>query len=274
MKLKLLPWLLGLGCSAVLAAPPSVLGCLIEPDQVADLGSPVVGVLSAVRVDRGDRVKKGQHLATLNAGVEAAQVAVADLRATGDADVLAAQAAHEFALQKFRRTESLVARKYLSQQALEQARSEYEVAAQKVAQAREQQQVRSREAGLARAQLAQRSLLSPFDGVVVERYFQLGERVEEKPVFKLARIHPLRVEVVVPAERYGSIAAGQIARISPQLPGFAARMATVTRVDKVLDAASNSFRVRLTLPNADHALPAGLRCQADFGRPAPAAPLR
>ena len=40
--------------------------------------------------------------------------------------------------------------------------------------------------------------------------------------------------------------------------------ATVRHVDRVLDAASNSFRVRLTLPNPHYRLPAGLRCKADL----------
>ncbi len=40
--------------------------------------------------------------------------------------------------------------------------------------------------------------------------------------------------------------------------------ATVSHVDRVLDAASNSFRVRLSLPNPGYALPAGLRCKADL----------
>ena len=40
--------------------------------------------------------------------------------------------------------------------------------------------------------------------------------------------------------------------------------ARVTRVDKVLDAASNTFRVRLALPNPGHKLPAGSRCKIDL----------
>ena len=35
-------------------------------------------------------------------------------------------------------------------------------------------------------------------------------------------------------------------------------------VDRVLDAASNTFRVRLSLPNDGNKLPAGLRCKADL----------
>jgi multidrug efflux pump subunit AcrA (membrane-fusion protein) len=47
--------------------------------------------------------------------------------------------------------------------------------------------------------------------------------------------------------------------------------ATITLVDKVIDAASNTFRVRLQLSNPGQALPAGLRCKIDFSNGADAA---
>ncbi len=51
------------------------------------------------------------------------------------------------------------------------------------------------------------------------------------------------------------------------------RVATVAVVDKVIEGASNTFRARLSLPNANNALPAGLRCKADLStQDVPAAP--
>ena len=44
--------------------------------------------------------------------------------------------------------------------------------------------------------------------------------------------------------------------------------ATVSLVDKVLDAASGTFRVRMLLPNPDGRIPAGLRCKVEFNAPA------
>lgn len=38
----------------------------------------------------------------------------------------------------------------------------------------------------------------------------------------------------------------------------------VTVVDRVVDAASGTFGVRLALPNADYRLPAGLKCKVRF----------
>jgi hypothetical protein len=48
------------------------------------------------------------------------------------------------------------------------------------------------------------------------------------------------------------------------MPNAAPVTATVTLVDKVLDAASGTFRVRMRLPNRDGSVPAGLRCKVEF----------
>ena len=92
----------------------------------------------------------------------------------------------------------------------------------------------------------------------------MGERVEEKPLLRVVKIDPLRIEAILPSALYGNIPTGSTARIQPELPNAAAVTATVTLVDKVMDAASGTFRVRLTLPNPDGAIPAGMRCKAEF----------
>ena len=238
-------------------------GCLIEPDRVADVGSQVVGLVEQLHVDRGDTVKRGQTLVSLRADIERANVVVADTRSRVNADVLAAQASLDLAEQKVRRAEALVAQDFISSQSVEQARGEAEVARQKVKQANSQQQIWIKERTVAEAQLAVRHVRSPYAGVVVERYVNLGERVEERPMMRIAVVNPLRVELLVPTALYGKLSKGDTISVLPELPGAIAVTATVRQVDTVLDAASNSFRVRLSLPNPGNKLPAGLRCKAD-----------
>jgi len=254
--------------------PARALGCLIEPGRVADVGSPVVGVVEHLLVDRGDRVRAGQPLLTLRAEVERANVAVTARRAAINADVRAAQANLELAVQKLRRAEDLVRENFISHQALELARGEHELATQKLRQVQSQREVWAQEQRLAEAQLGLRTVRSPFDGVVAERFTNPGERVEDKPLLRVAAIDPLRVELMVPTSLYGRLRPGGKVDIQPELPGTLPVVATVTHVDPVLDAASNSFRVRLSLPNPDQSLPAGLRCRAELPGAAPAASLQ
>lgn len=255
--------------SLALAAPPAKQpGCLIEPSQVAEVGSPVTGVLERVQVELGQKVQAGQPLVELRADVERAHAEVAASRAGVDAEVQAARAALELARQKVRRTRELLGRQFVSQQALDQAEAEAAVAEQKLRLASSQRGIWEREKATALAQLGLRTLRSPIAGIVVERYANPGERVEDRPVLRVANIDPLRVDLMVPAAHWGRLTVGDHLNIRPELPGVAELRAEVRYIDRVLDAASNTFRVRLTLPNPGNRLPAGLRCKAELGQPA------
>jgi len=62
---------------------------LIEPYMVVNVGSPVPGILESVTIDRGDMVKEGQVLATLQSGVEKATMQLALARAGMEATIKA-----------------------------------------------------------------------------------------------------------------------------------------------------------------------------------------
>jgi membrane fusion protein, heavy metal efflux system len=243
----------------------AALACLILPDKVAEVGSPVVGVIDWVGPERGDRVQKGQIVARLRADVELASSTVARARAESEGELRGTQASRELAQLKFDRAQALAEQGFVSHQAVEQARTELAMASERVTQSLDNLHTATRELSVSQAQLSQRLLRSPIDGLVIERYLQPGERVEDKAVLKVANIAALRVEVVAPVSLFGQLRAGQTVRVQPDLPGSPARTASVAQIDKVLDPASNTFRVRLHLPNADESLPAGLRCRVDLG---------
>jgi RND family efflux transporter MFP subunit len=247
------------------------LGCLIEAERVAEVGSPVIGVIERVEVERGDRVAKGQVLAVLRAPVERATLSVASSRADASAELQAATAAASFNRDRLVRAEDLYRQQFISKQALDQARSESELADQKLAAAHEQRQLSRQEREVAAAQVQQRIIRSPIDGVVAERYASAGERIDDKPLLRIAKVDPLRVQLVVPVAMYPQVQHGGLARVVPELPGAAPVSARVTMIDKVIDPASNTFRVHLELPNPEGALPAGLRCKAEFMPPSAAA---
>jgi RND family efflux transporter MFP subunit len=265
---------LALAClTAVMPAAVSAqtMGCLIEPQRISEVGSPVIGVIESINVERGELVRKGDVLVVLRDHVERASLGVANSRAESNADIDSAKFGAKFNRERLARAEDLFRQNFISQQALDQARTEAEMAAQKLAQAKDQRRVFERERELSVAQLAQRTIRSPIDGVVAERYMSVGERVDDKPILRLAKVDPLRVQLVVPTTLYGQLRADSVVNIVPDLPGAAARPARVALVDKVIDAASNTFRVQLDLPNPDNALPAGLRCRAEMPGAAPRA---
>ncbi len=91
-----------------------------------------------------------------------------------------------------------------------------------------------------------------------------GERVDEEPILKIAQIDPLRVEVILPASLFGSVTVGMRAAVVPEFPGDKVHVASVEIVDRIVDAPSGTFGVRLELPNPDHGIPGGLHCHVRF----------
>ena len=115
------------------------------------------------------------------------------------------------------------------------------------------------------AVLEQRRIISPFDGIVVERVLSPGEYVtEQSHVFSVAKTDVLHVEVFVPIELFGKITTGMRATVRPEQPVGGQHTAKVAIVDPTIDSASGTFGVRLELPNSDRALPAGLKCRINF----------
>ena len=112
--------------------------------------------------------------------------------------------------------------------------------------------------------LARRVIKSPIDGIVVQQLVLMGESVEDKPIVAVASVHPLHVEVILPVRVMNQVRLGMKAQVTPQMPGGAARAATITVVDRLVDAASNTFGVRLELANEDYSVPGGIRCEISF----------
>lgn len=247
------------------AAHADPLACLIEPDKVAEIGVPGIGIINKIVVERGDVVKENQILAYLRSDIERASVNVATVRAQAEADLKAALAAQELARSKVTRARSLVEVGFISAEALDQAEAEARIAHNRVIQAQEGKRIAQQELALSNSQLAQRTIRSPFAGIVVDRYRTEGERIEREPVLRLAKVDPLRVEVVLPLSQFGKIDVGAQATITTDVATAKNLVATVVLIDRMVDAASNTFRVRLSLPNPDYRIPAGLRCVAAFG---------
>jgi len=211
--------------------------CLLEPHLVTSVGSPVEGTLSEVLVDRGSVVSKGDVVARLNSAVEAASV---NLKAAQEA----------FGKRKVERSEELYSKQLISPSERDEIETQTRIAGLEL---KQQQEV-----------VALRTIRSPVNGVVVERFLAPGERVASEKIMKIAQIDPLNVEVIAPVEMFGSVRPGMTGevRFGSLMPG--AFRARVTLVDKVIDAASGTFGVRLELPNPGNKIPAGIKCKVRF----------
>ncbi len=256
-----------LAAGPVNAAAPAGFDCLIEPRQVVELRSPVEGLIEKVNVERGGTVRKGQVLVELASSVERSTLAVAKHRAEMTGRVESARNRVSFSQRKMARTLKLIDENFVSMQARDEAETELRLAESDLKDALENQHQALLEGRRAGELLEQRLLRSPFDGYVVDRMLNPGDLAEagtgRKPALKLAQLDPLRVEVSLPQSVYGRIVVGGIAMVTAE--GQPAPLsARVVVVDKVIDAASGLFGVRLELPNPGNRVPAGARCALQF----------
>jgi RND family efflux transporter MFP subunit len=241
--------------------------CLIEPHEVIEVSTAVEGILESIAVDKGDMVKKGQVLATLESQVEKATVEVARARATMRAALESGQVRLRYGRSKYERAGELYKDKFVSSDDMEEAETEKALAELSLAEANENIHLAELELERAQALLSMRTIRSPITGIVVERFLSPGEFAQAQPILQLAQIDPLNVEVVASVDHYGSIKVGTEAEVMPEEPVGGIYSATVTLVDRVIDAASGTFGVRLELGNPDYALPARLRCRVRFPNP-------
>jgi membrane fusion protein (multidrug efflux system) len=213
--------------------------CLLEASVEVNLGSPVDGVVAQVFAERGSPVRKGQPLVKLNDRVEAATVALARGKA-------------EFARRRASRNDELYQKQLISVQERDQLETEARLAELELAEREEL--------------LRLRTIHSPINGVIADRFVAAGDQVLRATgkIMRLLQLDPLHAEVVAPASLFGTIRSGAEAEVTLAGRGGAGQRARVTAVDRMIDAASGTFRVRLQVPNPGFAIPAGLRCQVKF----------
>jgi RND family efflux transporter MFP subunit len=256
--------------SAVAAPPigPQTFDCIIEAQQTVKLASSALGMVSELNVDRGSVVRKGQVLGKLDDTVEAANFELARAKAVNDYEITGHKARLAFLREKFSRADELVGPKIVSRNTRDEALSDMLVEEQQLRLSELQHAEAQLDAIQAEAVLKQRAIVSPVNGVVVERLLTVGEyRNDQSAILTIAQIDPLRVEVFVPTIYYGQVSVGGVGHVRPEEPIGGQHDATVIIVDKVMDAASGTFGVRLELPNPDLALPAGLKCKIQFAAP-------
>ena len=268
-RLAAIPTVVLLSVGQAHAQQPEHLGCLIDPNSVVELSTREIGTIRELLVDRGDAVRNGDIVARLDDEIESATVDLATARAQLKAEIEEAGTNVEFAERELSRITDLYQRKAVSFREMDGASTDAARARLRLVQAKQREKVAQLELRRAKQLLQRRALRSPIDGVVVEQMISPGESVENRSIVRIAKVDPLNVEVIVPVAMFGSITVGMEASVLPQFPGASANRARVTVVDPVVDAASNTFGVRLALANPDRLIPAGVRCEVQFDRTPP-----
>lgn len=202
------------------------------------------GRVTELRVDAGDRVQRDDLLLRIDSAAAGQVVAGAD------AAVAQAQAAQIRTKAEYDRAQSLGARNFISQSAVDQAKAAFAAA---------DAQLRVARAGRSQAAvvLSYADVASPVSGIVAERHVESGEMAQ--PGMALVTVFDpsaMRAVVDVPQGRLGNLALDAIGA-SVELPASGRRIqATRVIVMPAADARTHTLRVRVELPaDLDGALP-------------------
>lgn len=223
----------------------------------SDLAFRLGGKLIARKVDTGDRVSRGQLLARLDP--QDAQLAAN----AASAQVAAAAADASLARAELARTETLLAKNFVSASAVDTRRSAMQAAEARLRQARAQ-------AASASNQAAYTELLADSDGIVTAVAAEAGQVVAAgQTVLRLAQPGEREVQVHVPENRVQQISPGDNVTVRLWLAPDQTYSGQVREVSPAADRATRTYTVRVSI--ADGAdLPLGATASVALGATAAA----
>jgi len=209
------------------------------------IGTRIPGIVDSIQAERGQVVKKGQALATLD------QREFELDRRSAEAEFGAAEA-------DFERYKELFAQKLASKAELEQRRAHYEQA--KV------------ELEKARLTIDRSVIRAPFDGIIVDRTVRVGQKVQisdTTPLFHISALEPLIARIYLGEHWLDRLHVGdRVPVASTEFPD-ARSSGKVEFLSPVLDPGSGTFQVIVSVPrDSSRIFRPGTAVKVTFSAPA------
>lgn len=239
----------------VLVSRPTVTDVAVEvrapvdlrPREQADLMSKQLGYLSAVLVDRGDPVKKGQLLALVRPSELPDQLQAAR------GQLQQAEAALEQAKINRARIGSLAPTGVVSTQELQQSTTA-------LSQAEAQQSAARAQLQAVAVRIGETRLDAPFDGVIMQRRFDSGALVgpQNGAILTVGRVDTLRLFVPVREQESAQVAIGQKVFVEVDAQPGETWIGQVARLSPGFDPLTRTLDAEVHLNNSDGKLRPGM----------------
>ena len=201
----------------------------LEAERAATIVSEADGEVLAVLVEEGDRVKKGQVLARLEANRESLEYR----RASTEANRLS----HES-----ERASTLAARGLVSKQATEQ--SQFAHQSQKAM------------ADMAALALSKTEIRAPYDGVIGRRYIKQGQWLAStQPAFDIADFSDLKAKIALPEKTAVLLSQGQQVTLEADAMADVKFTGHIERIAPVVDRQSGTVAATVAVDAGQHLRP-------------------
>jgi RND family efflux transporter MFP subunit len=249
-----------------------VLTAEFRPYQQVDLHAKVAGYVRMIRVDIGDRVKKGELLATLEIPELQDEIRQADATVRQDqAELKRARAAHAVAHLACTRLQGVDKAKpgLVAQQEIDDATGKDLVTEAQVSAAQQQLEVAQANLSKLQTMYAYSNIVAPFTGVVTQRFADTGSLIQAgtasdtqtMPLVTLSQNDLLRLIVPVPESAVPLIHLGtpvvvRVASLNQTIQG------KVVRFADTLDLNTRTMNTEIDVPNPDLKLVPGMYAEA------------
>ena len=212
----------------------------VEEKSGTLLSFEVPGNVTALKVQEGDRVAKGQLIGTVQPNTlrDAHQATLTSLRQAQDA---------------YRRMKPLHDQGVISEMQWVDVESKL-------------QQAEAAER-MAREQLGHTTLRAPFDGVIAARYADPGMNViAGQQIYRLVDVKAVEIKIDVPENEIYAIQKGQVAQLTVKAAGNLTATGHVSEKSIVANALSHTYSVKITTPNSEGKLMPGMVCDVALKR--------
>jgi len=218
----------------------------VSGDQSVKVFSTVPNRVTNIYVDIGDRVSKGQLLATINADK------ISDAVTQAEAGLEATTSQYNTTGAEFQRVQKLYDENVVSQSHYDAVKTQRDAS---------KSAVKQMEAALsaARSQYQDTRIASPIAGVISMKNYELGDMAAPQiPFFEVVDMDPVKVSINV-IERYlGLIKRGLTANIEVNSYPNEKFVGKVTLVNPTLDAMTRTASVEIKINNKDLSLKPGM----------------
>ncbi|WP_299546938.1 efflux RND transporter periplasmic adaptor subunit [uncultured Helicobacter sp.] len=213
------------------------------------LASEVSGIIDSVLVDDGARVKKGQALAVLNSDL------LRDEIASKEGALKQAKAQYEKIKKDYARYKSLYESESISFKEYEDIL--FDMQAQKG-----NMESISNALELLKTQERKKTIIAPYDGVVLQKMLKQGEWVNAgASVFNIAKLTPLEATFEVSFEILRSLKVGESLEVQIANHTYQARVSALIPLG---DAKARTFPLKLAIEDPKGELIEGLEVRASF----------
>ncbi len=232
----------------------------LEPNQIVDISSPFRGRISSIHVRNGDQVTAGQLLAELDTHVLEANLASAEVAASFRGRVDAARALATMRKNRYTMLQELEKSGNARPEEIKRAETDLAMAQAQLQSALDDKKLKKLEADIIRAQIDEKKLRSPIDGIVVEVHKQQAELIggsDQQTFITIVQLDPLKAVFHLPQDVMGEIQAGEQITINA---GNKPVTGSIDFISPVINAQSGTIEISIIIPNSDEGLISGSRC--------------